>query len=99
LIGGDGNDELTGGGGKDYLYGGAGADSFYFDKNDTGNYFSNAGDIIYDFEDKDQIYLTGVKSYTISSVTGGNLITWTDGGFHDIFVKGDNPTGDITLIA
>ena len=98
LSGGNGSDTLSGGAGKDVMSGGAGG-AFYFGKADTGNYFASNADTISDFQNQDQIYLTGVKSYSISSVTGGNLVTWFDNGYHDIYVQGDDPSGDVVLIA
>ncbi|HEY8501408.1 MAG TPA: hypothetical protein VIL21_01875, partial [Solirubrobacterales bacterium] len=69
LVGGNTFDDLTGGAGKDSMYGGAGADYYYVSKLDTGNYFQGKADTIYDFEDSDQIFLSGVKSYSISAIT------------------------------
>ena len=99
LLGNSGNDSLYGGAGIDTLEGGAGSDSFYFDAQDTGDYFASPSqaDTIQDFNNDDNIYLNGVSSFTISTLAVGWLVTWQDASFnyHDIYVLGDDPTGDV----
>jgi Ca2+-binding RTX toxin-like protein len=105
-------DDLYGGLGKDELHGGSGADYFYFDKKDSGNVFQNQADTIHDFTDDDQIFLKGNYNfagatsapadgqYGVWQNNGNWTVTWNDFGdsnFHDVTVKGSNPTDDISF--
>ena len=113
LSGGGTYDDLYGGKGVDTLTGGQGADYFYFDKGDTGDVYAGKADTITDFSDADQIFLKGSYAYDASGTSapadgaysiwqkGGDFVVTynsaTDGGFHDIVVKGGDPHGDISF--
>ena len=105
-------DDLYGGAGKDELHGGAGADYFYFDKKDSGDVFANQADTIHDFTEDDQIFLKGNYTFAGNDSTpadgqygiwqnnGNFMVTWNDfndNGYHDVTVKGADPTGDISF--
>ena len=105
-------DDLYGGLGKDELHGGSGADYLYFDKKDSGNVFNGQADTIHDFTEDDQIFLKGNYNfagntsapadgqYSVWQNNGNYMVTWNDfndAGFHDITVKGADPTGDISF--
>jgi hypothetical protein len=110
LHGENGVDKLYGGKGVDELYGGADGDKFYFATADSGNVYSGKSDTIHDFSDGDKIYLKGSYNYVANDSTPNNgeystwqkgsdyVVTWdspADSGYHDVVVKGSDPTGDI----
>jgi Ca2+-binding RTX toxin-like protein len=105
-------DDLYGGLGKDTLSGGAGADYFYFDKKDSGDVFASQADTITDFTEDDQIFLKGNYGFAGADSTpadgqygvwqnnGNWMVTWNDfndNSYHDVIVKGADPTGDISF--
>lgn len=113
LYGEFGSDELWGGKGVDHLYGGSDTgDHFVFAVKDTGSYSHNKADTIHDFQASDQIWLEGSYDYAGADHTPDNgeysvwkkgsdwVVTYnshSDGGYHDIIVKGENPIGDISF--
>lgn len=107
-----GNDSIYGGAGVDTMNGGAGSDHFYFGVTDSGDVFANKADTIKNFSDADTIHLKGSYSFAGNTSTpsdgqygiwqkGGDwVVTWNavgDAGYHDVVVKGGNPTGDIAF--
>jgi hypothetical protein len=87
-----------------------GDDYFYFNTKDSGDIFAGKADTINDFETQDQIFLKGSydKDYSgtwapadgdVSIWQKGSdwVVTWnssSDTGYHDVLVKGDQPTLD-----
>jgi Ca2+-binding RTX toxin-like protein len=107
-------DDLYGGAGKDQLSGGSGADYFYFETKDSGDIFAGKADTITDFTEDDQIFLKGNYGFAGADSTPADgqygvwkngsdyVVTWNafnDTGFHDVTVKGADPTGDVSFFA
>jgi len=97
LDGGSGDDVIHGGRGDDDLYGGSGSDTFEFMSDHTGDVFANAADVIWDFDSgADAIRLESGTDYLIWERNNDHVVSWHDSdGWHDVVVKGDDPTGRI----
>jgi Ca2+-binding RTX toxin-like protein len=103
IYGGSGNDVIDGGEGGDQLYGGTGADLFNF--NEPGPDWSyvketDTADTVHDFNEceGDKIILVDVSDYSVSQNGSDWTITWLDTSYHDILVKGSDPTGSIDIV-